>query len=83
MAQELVVTIDGEEYRVEGSGTAEQALAGYQQFMREGALEELTLVGGRRMVVHWGRVTAVSVTADDSALSYSGPAEPRWPERPF
>jgi hypothetical protein len=81
MAQELVVTIDGEEYRIEGSGTAEAALAGFQQLMREAAMEELTLAGGRRMVVHWGRVTAVSVR--EGELSYSGPAEPRWPERPF
>ena len=54
--------------------------------MRGGALDELPLVGGHRMIVHWGRVTAVSVSEDDrdEQLTYSGrSAEPRWPQRPF
>ena len=85
MGDALVVTIDGAEYRIEDGGTAEAALEDFQRLMRDGALSELTLVGGRRLVVHWGRVTAVSVSGpgDEAELTLSGPAEPRWPQRPF
>jgi hypothetical protein len=88
MSRGLVVTIDGETYRVDEDRRAEDALADFRRLMREGALDELILPGGRRMVVNWGRVTAVSVTEDEGrdegreeGLTYS--AEPRWPQRPF
>lgn len=82
------MTIDGEQYRIQTDRGAEDTLADVQRSMRVGALQELLLIGGRRMIVHWGRVTAVSVeeTGDgrDQELTYSGhAAEPRWPERPF
>jgi hypothetical protein len=86
MGRVLIVTIDGEPYRVEGDRTPEEALADFQRRMRDGALDDLPLADGPRMVVNWGRVTAVSVTdaePRDEELSYTGPAEPRWPERPF
>jgi hypothetical protein len=87
MRRVLVVTIDGERYRVEGDRDADAALADFQRLMRDDALGELILAGGRRMIVNWGRVTAVSVgegEARDEELSYSGQqAEPRWPQRPF
>ena len=84
MAQ-LVVTIDGAEYRIEGSGGPEDTLADYQRLMRSGALDELALVGGGRLLVNWGRVTAVSVAEADRVdeLTLSGSTEPRWPQRPF
>jgi hypothetical protein len=80
------VTIDGEPYRVDRPGTAEGALGAFRQFMRDAEIGELELSDGRRLVVHWGRVTAVSVAEGDDRedeLTYSGPAEPRWPQRPF
>ncbi len=87
MSRGLLVTIDGERYQVETDRDAEETLLDIQRQMRVGALDELPLVGGHRMIVHWGRVTAVSVAeADDrdEELTYSGhAAEPRWPQRPF
>jgi hypothetical protein len=87
MSRLLIVTIDGGRYPVEEERSAEDALANYHRLMREGALDELPLAGGRRMVVNWARVAAVSVTegeARDEELSHSGrPAESRWPQRPF
>jgi hypothetical protein len=87
MSRMLIVTIDGGKYRVEGERSAEDALADFHRLMREGALDELPLAGGRRMVVNWGRVAAVSVSegeARDEELSHSGRAtESRWPQRPF
>ncbi len=91
MGRVLIVTIDGEPYRVEGDRGPEEALADFQRRMRDGALDNLLLADGARMVVNWGRVTAVSVVDaepredEDEAdeLSYTGPAEPRWPQRPY
>jgi hypothetical protein len=85
MSRGLVVTIDGEQYRVQTDRDAEETLLEVQRLMRTGALDELLLVDGHRMIVHWGRVTAVSVGMDeDEELSYSGhAAEPRWPQRPL
>jgi hypothetical protein len=81
------VTIDGAQYRIETDRGAEDTLLEIQRLMRAGALDELPLAGGRRMIVHWGRVTAVSVSEDaerNGELTYSGhAAEPHWPERPF
>lgn len=68
----LVVTIDGEDYEVEGTGSAADALAGFQQRMADGALDQLTLADGRQMLVHWGRVAALSV----AAAGEPGPSEP-------
>jgi hypothetical protein len=87
MSRGLIVTIDGEQYRTETDRSAEDMLLDIQRLMRLGTLEELVLTGGHRMIVHWGRVTAVSVSEDDGRhgeLTYSGhSAEPHWPERPF
>lgn len=79
------MTIDGEQYRVETDRDTEETLLEIQRLMRVGALDELLLADGHRMIVHWGRVTAVSVGDDqDEELTYSGhAAEPRWPQRPF
>jgi hypothetical protein len=87
MSPVLVVTIDGGTYRVEGERSADDALADFRRLMRQGALDELPLAGGQRMVVHWGRVAAVSVSegeARDEELSHiARPTESRWPQRPF
>lgn len=84
MSRGLVVTIDGEQYRIQTDRDAEETLLEIQRLMRTGALDELLLTDGHRMIVHWGRVTAVSVSDDrDEQLTYSGQAEPRWPQRPF
>ncbi len=78
------MTIDGEQYKVQTDRDAEETLLEIQRLMRLDALDELLLVDGQRMIVHWGRVTAVSVSDDRSEeLTLSGPAEPRWPHRPF
>lgn len=73
----MVVTIDGEEYEVDGSGSVEDALADFQLRMRVGALDALTLADGRRMLVHWGRVTAISVAATAGRPAPGGPGVPR------
>jgi hypothetical protein len=87
MSRALIVTIDGEQYRVTTDRGADDALGEFQRLMRAGALDELLLADGHRMIVHWGRVTAVSVSEDgDRAeeLTYSSNAtEPRWPHRPY
>lgn len=82
MNRRLVLTIDGTEYQIVAAVGPEDALGDFQRFMRDGALAELTLVGGRRLLVNWGRVTAVSVTEADDRLSLTG-SEPRWPQRPY
>ena len=87
MSRGLIVTIDGEHYRVETDRGADDTLGEFQRLMRAGALDELQLADGHRMIVHWGRVTAVSVSEDgdrEDELTYSGNGtEPRWPQRPF
>jgi hypothetical protein len=87
MSPVLVVTMDGRTYRVEGERSADDTLADFRRLMRRGALDELSLAGGQRMVVHWGRVAAVSVSEGedrDEEISHVGrPAESRWPQRPF
>jgi hypothetical protein len=88
MNRGLLVTIDGEQYRVQTERDTEETLLEIQRLMRVGALDELLLADGHRMIVHWGRVTAVSVGSvgadQDEELTYSGhTAEPRWPQRPF
>jgi cell division protein ZapA (FtsZ GTPase activity inhibitor) len=84
MSRGLVVTIDGEQYNVRTDRDAEETLLEIQRLMRLGALDELLLVDGHRMIVHWGRVTAVSVSDElNEELTLSGPAEPHWPQRPF
>jgi cell division protein ZapA (FtsZ GTPase activity inhibitor) len=85
MNRGLVVTIDGEQYRIQTDRDAEETLLEIQRLMRTGALDELQLLDGHRMIVHWGRVTAVSVSDDrGDELTYSAPAaEPHWPQRPF
>ena len=79
------MTIDGQRYRVRTDRDAEETLREIQGLMRAGVLDELLLTDGHRMIVHWGRVTAVSVSDDrDEELTYSGrTAEPHWPQRPF